>query len=396
MVPSPPGLEPSWPLGFDRAGAGIREGMWRYRGALPAVDTELIARRVRLGEGGVPLLAAARLAEAVGCASVWLKDEFRNPTGSFKDRGTAVGVAVLAALGFESIGTVSTGNMARSVAAYAARAGLRASIWVGADTPAEKLAPIAVHGADLLRFDAPYGEIYATSMEWSRAEGVPFVNSDSSLRVEGQKTIAYEIAEQLGGVAPDWLVVPTGSGGNLSAIAKGLTEAASWGWLEGRCRLVAVQAAGCAPIAGAWEAGAKEPVTVDRPHTIAGAISNPTPPSGARALRWLRETGGLALAVEDDEILQAQRQLAESTGRYVQPASASGLAALSHLCLDGTIGADDSVVLLLTGSGSNAPAPEIELPRPRSLAGIPPGDQGQRSRRGPPRARSRNLMRNAA
>ena len=371
--PAPPALEPAWPLGLDRAGAGIREGMWRYRSVLPAVDGELIARRVRLGEGGTPLLSAPRLAEAVGCRAVWLKDESRNPTGSFKDRGTAVGVAVLASLGFNAVGTVSTGNMARSVAAYAARAEMRASVWVGADTPAEKLAPIAVHGADLLRFDAPYGEIYASSMEWGRAEGVPFVNSDSSLRVEGQKTISYELAEQLGGRTPDWFIVPTSSGGNLSAIAKGFDEAVAWGWLERPCRLVAVQAEGCAPIARAWEAGADDPVAVDTPRTIAGAIVNPTPPSGSRALRWLRRVDGVAVAVSDAEILDAQLRVARLTGRYVQPASASSLAALERLRRDGTVGPEDGVALLLTGSGRNAPAPPLELPPAGDLSRVARG-----------------------
>ena len=234
---------------------GTEEGMWRYRALLPKTDRELVKRRVFMGEGGTPCLRARRIEQDLGCREVWLKDETCNPTGSFKDRGTALGVAVLARLGFSALGTVSTGNMAKSVAAYAARAGMEATIWVGASTPIQKLAPVAVHGALLLRIDAPYGEIYNASIEWSRRTNVPFINSDSALRVEGQKTIAYEIAEQLGGHAPDWLIVPTSSGGNFSAIAKGLQEAADGGWLGGQCRLVAVQAAECAPIARGWKEG---------------------------------------------------------------------------------------------------------------------------------------------
>jgi threonine synthase len=257
--------------------------------------------------------------------------------------------------------------MARSVAAYAARAGMRADIWLGTGTPAQKLAPVAVHGARLLRFDAPYGEIYAASLEWSRRAGVPFINSDSALRVEGQKTIAYEIVEQLGGRAPDWLFVPTSSGGNFSAIAKGFVEAAEGGWAQSRCRLVAVQSAECDPIVRGWKAGKDEPVPVAAPDTIAGAISNPSPPSGARALRWLRRTGGHAVAVPDVDIVAAQLRLAQLTGRFVQPASAAPLAALEELLREGVVASDESVVLLLTGAGGNAPAPEVEVEPSRSL-----------------------------
>ncbi len=346
---------------------GTLPGMWRFADMLPQVDAELVRKRVFMGEGGTPLLRAGRLEKELGCGELWLKDETRNPTGSFKDRGTAAGVSVLLQLGFSSIGTVSTGNMARSVAAYAARAGLEASIWVGAETPPEKLAPVAVHGARLLRFDAPYGEIYKTSMEWSRRTGVPFINSDSSLRVEGQKTIAYEIAEQLGNRAPDWLLVPTSSGGNFSAIAKGFDEARERGWCERACRLVAVQSAGCAPIVDGWQAGGDEPLPVDAPFTIAGAISNPSPPSGGRAIRWLRRTGGQAVAVPDAEIVAAQRRLAELSGRFVQPASAACLAAFERLRADGVIGSDERTVFLLTGSGANAAPPDIPLGATRFL-----------------------------
>ena len=350
--------------------AGSAGGMWRYLPLLPQFDAALLHERIFMGEGGTPLLRAAGIEKALGCSEVWLKDETRNPTGSFKDRGTAAGVAFLAHLGFTEVGTVSTGNMARSVAAYAARAGMRANVWVGAGTPTQKLAPVAVHGARLQRFDAPYGEIYSASLEWSRRSNVPFINSDSALRVEGQKTIAYEIAEQLGGRAPRWLLIPTSSGGNFSAIAKGFAEATERGWMTGSCRLVAVQSAACAPIVKAWEAESDEPLPVPPSDTIAGAISNPSPPSGARALRWLRRTEGHAIAIPDEEIAAAQLRLAALSGRFVQPASAATLAALETLIAGGVVRAEEPVVLLLTGAGSNAPAPEIDVEPPGSLADV--------------------------
>ncbi len=362
-------LEPAWASGCADS-SGVVGGVWRYRDLLaPDFDESAIAR-VRMGEGGSPLLRALRLGNTVGCEDLWLKDESRNPTGSFKDRGTAVAVAVLSAAGIESIGTVSTGNMARSVAAYAARAGLRAKVWVGATTPAEKLAPIAVHGADLVRIDAPYGQIYETSLIWGAENGVVFVNSDSALRVEGQKTIAYEIAEQSVEQPLDWFLVPTSSGGNFSAIGKGFSEVVEWGLVERSPRLVAVQAEGCSPIASAWENGMDVPMEVGSARTVAGAISNPTPPSGARALRWARETGGLAVKVTDDEILAAQVEIATSTGRFVQPAAAAGLAGLQQLIRSGTIGPEDRVGILLTGAGPNAAPPPLPIPEPVKLSDL--------------------------
>jgi len=355
---SPPGPVSRWEL----AGA-----LWRYRDFLPGVPAELVDGRVRCGAGGTPLLPAPELAERCGCRHVWLKDETRNPTGSFKDRGTAVAVAVLLSLGHDSIGTVSTGNMARSVAAYAARAGLRATVWVGAATPADKLAPVMIHGARLVRVDGPYGELYRCSLARGREVGVPFVNSDAALRIEGQKTLALEIVEQRRERLPDWVVVPTSSGGNLSAIARGFDEAVAAGWADRVPRLVAVQASGCDPIARAWSDGLDAPVERERARTVAGAISNPDPPSGGRALRWLRRCDGRALAVTDTEILEAQATLARRTGRFVQPAGAAGLAALERLAGDGLVDPDQEVVLVLTGNGSNAPAPEMPLPEPVRL-----------------------------
>ena len=354
------------------APSGIIGGLWNYAAALPAVDPTLVRERVTMGEGGTPLLAADSLAEELGLDGLWLKDESRNPTGSFKDRGTAVAVAVLAAAGVEAVGTVSTGNMARSVAAYAARADMRSVVWVGAGTVPDKLAPIVVHGADLRRFDAPYGEIYEASLAWGRANEVVFVNSDAALRVEGQKTLALEIADQLAPTvkAAPWVLVPTSSGGNLSALGKGFAEAVRWGWLERSPRLVAVQATGCAPIAAAWEAGEETPGMVQSPATVAGAICNPAPPSGARALRWLRRTEGAAVAVSDEQILAAQQRLASSVGRYLQPASAATLAGLEMLREGGVIDAGDRVVLVLTGGGSNASPPSMELPDAELLPGV--------------------------
>lgn len=345
----------------------MEDSLWRYGGFLPSVDAQLVDRRVRCGEGGTPLLSAPSLADRCGCRSVWLKDETRNPTGSFKDRGTAVAVAVLISLGHDSVGTVSTGNMARSVAAYAARAGIRATVWLGVATPVAKLAAVQVHGARLVRVDAPYGELYRRSLAWGRNAGVPFINSDAALRVEGQKTLAWEMVEQRRGRAPDWVVVPTSSGGNLAAIATGFSEALGAGWLDRMPRLAAAQASGCAPIARAWRHGLDVPVPEARARTVAEAIANPDPPSGARALGWLRGSDGAAVALDDAEILEAQRVVATDTGRFVQPAGAAGWAALRRLRQEELVGPDDEVVLVLTGSGANAPPPSLSLPEPVRL-----------------------------
>lgn len=309
-----------------------------------------IRRDACLHEGFTPLVSSPRCAAALGLKAAYLKNETANPTWSFKDRGTATAVQHALTLGYEKIGTVSSGNMAASMAAYGAKAGLKTYILVSADLPAEKLNPIAIYGPTLIRVEGDYGNLYHESLRIGMKHDIYFINSDVPFRVEGSKSIAFEICEQLNFDVPDYVVVPTSSGGNLRGIIKGFEEFKLCGLIDRIPRIVCAQAQGCAAIYNAHRKGELRVSRVDHPRTIAHAIENPLPPSGNEILRKLREHDGIAAAVDDDDIIEAQRLLA-AEGIFGQPASAVPLAAARQLAAQGVIGPDDTVVMLVTGSG---------------------------------------------
>lgn len=319
----------------------------RYRDFFPfrAVDG-----RLSLGEGFTPLVRSAGIAAAIGLKDLFFKNETMNPTWSFKDRGTVAGVAHALHLGYKRIGTVSSGNMAASVAAYGARAGLKTLILVSATIPAEKIAPIAVHAPVLVRVEGDYGELYFRSLEIGEKNGIYFINSDVPLRVEGSKTIAFEICEQLRFRVPDWIVVPVSAGGNLRGIIKGFEEFRRVGLIGAMPRFAAVQAAGCAPVYRAFRDGSGRIERVEQPETLAHAIENPFPPSGNEVLRKIRATGGVVTAVSDGEMIDAQRELA-GEGILAQPEGAAPLAAVRSLAGEGRIRRGESAVCIVTGGG---------------------------------------------
>ncbi|WP_440008479.1 threonine synthase [Halomicrococcus sp. SG-WS-1] len=361
----------SWPDG-DADGPGTR-GVWRYADLLPVDPLD----GVGTAAGATPLVRVPRLDESAGCR-LWLKDESENPTGSFKDRGSAVGVAAAASAGDDRVGTVSHGNMATSMAANAASAGLPCLVLVPEDIPPERLGYLAAYDPDVVRVAGDYGRLYYESLDLS---GVRFVNSDTPYRVAGQKTTALEICEQfrrtgpdapdadggssrssparseaLGeGTAPDAVVLPVSSGGHASATWKALRELEAAGLLEDVPRLYLVQAAACDPIAEAYRDGADEVGTAEAGETVAYSIANPDPPSGTRALTAVRETGGAVVSVPDEEILDAKRALARRAGFCVEPASATALAGVRRLSTDGAVARDDHVVAIATGTGFREP-----------------------------------------
>ncbi len=282
--------------------------------------------------------------------SLYLKNETQNPTWSFKDRGTIMGLLHARALGFKKVGTVSTGNMAVSVAAYGARAGLKTYVLVDSRIPDEKIAPIAVYGPKVIKVEGAYDELYSQSLEIGHREGIYFINSDVPFRIEGYKSIAFEISEQLGFDVPEYVAVPTGSGGNIRGILKGFIEFYRAGITARVPRMICCQALGGAPIVKAHEEGLSEVRKACNAETIASAIANPYPPSGNETLRKLREYDGLFVAVSDEEIVAAQKQLARD-GIFGQPSSGVALACVSKLVAEKKISGGDRVVCLVTGSG---------------------------------------------
>ncbi|AIF69864.1 threonine synthase [Palaeococcus pacificus DY20341] len=322
---------------------GIGRSIWERFSQFYPFELDL---EYSLGEGDTPLTKAKRLSKELG-VRLYFKNETLNPTWSFKDRGTFIGIHRALELGFDKIGTVSTGNMAASVAAYGARFGLETFILVSSSIAEEKLKTLAPYGARVIKVHGNYGELYYKSLELGQKKGIYFINSDDPFRVEGYKSISFEIAEE---IAPDYVVIPTSSGGLFRGIVKGFLELKESELIDNLPTFVAVQAKGCSPLCRAFNEGKQKIERFENPHTIAHAIENPYPPSGNAVLRLLKELKGLCVAVSDDEILKAQRELARE-GLFIQPASATGIAALRKLREEGKIKAGARVVSILTGSG---------------------------------------------
>lgn len=322
---------------------GIGRRVWeRFSQFFPfELDLEL-----SLGEGDTPLTRAKRLSKELG-VELYLKNETLNPTWSFKDRGTFLGIHRALSLDFRRIGTVSTGNMAASVAAYGARAGLETYILVSSSIAGEKLKALTPYGARVIRVRGNYGELYYKSLELGRKWGIYFINSDDPFRIEGYKSISFEIIED---VTPDYVLIPTSSGGLFRGIVKGFLELRNSELIEELPKFIAVQAEGCSPICRAFSLGEGKILPFESPETIAHAIANPYPPSGNAVLRLLRKLEGTCVSVSDEEILGAQRSLAEE-GVFVQPASATGTAALKKLMERGDMEEGAKVISILTGAG---------------------------------------------
>ncbi len=319
----------------------------RFADFFPFSET---CKNISMREGFTPLVESEKLENEFGVKKVYLKNESQNPTWSFKDRGTVAGLNHALSLGYKAIGTVSTGNMAASVAAYGSRAGLKTFILVDHKLPPEKLNPIVVYGADVIKVEGDYGNLYFESLKIGKDLGIYFINSDSPFRVEGSKTIAFEIYEQMKGDNPDFVIVPTSAGGNIRGIAKGFKELKQCGLIDNIPIIICAQAEGCSPIASAWEKGESMINRVNHPETIAHAIENPFPPSGNEVLRMLVSVKGMCVSVSDNEILDAQKKLAHE-GIFIQPASATPIAVMAKLKERGYWKGNEKVACVLTGSG---------------------------------------------
>jgi len=320
----------------------------KYKSFLPLARVD---ENLSLGEGGTPLVPLERIRRKHNFPPVYAKNETVNPTQSFKDRGTAVAVQKAAALGIRTIGTLSTGNMAGSTAAYGAKAGLKTVVLLKDDMPDDKIRAAGIFGPVLVKVRADYGELFARSLELGGRCGIYFMNSIDPLRIEGYKVTGYEIFRQLGGRVPGYVFVPASSGGHLIGLMRAFFDLRSERLAAGFPVFVGVQASGCSPIARAFAAGRERVTRVRRAETIAHAISNPAPPGGTLTLKLIRENGGMVMAVTDPEILAAQRELAELEGIFADPASATALAALTKLSRRRRLSLKDEVVLVITGSG---------------------------------------------
>jgi threonine synthase len=322
--------------------------IWRYIDFLP------FDRRPRTGldAGFTPLIRSERLAERLGVGEVWVKNDAANPTHSFKDRVVNVAVAKARELGFEVVACASTGNLANAVAAHAAAAGLDSYVFVPADLEEQKILATGVYGTNLVAVDGNYDDVNRLCTELSAEHPWAFVNVNlRPYYAEGSKTLAFEVAEQLGWELPDRVVAPIASGSLFTKLARGFGEFIDAGLLEGELPAFnGAQALGCSPVAAAFAAGTDvcRPV---KPDTIAKSLAIGNPADGPYAIELARRTGGAIDSVTDDEIRAGIRLLAETTGVFTETAGGVTTAVLAKLAERGDIGGDERVVACITGDG---------------------------------------------
>ncbi len=345
-------------------------GIWRYLELLP-VST---APTRGLAVGSTALVQASRLGAEIGVDRLWLKDDTRNPTLSFKDRVVAVAAARAVEFGFDTLACASTGNLAGATAAAAAALGLRAFVFVPSDLEPAKVDHAQGYGATVVRVDGTYDDINRLSLEIADEEGWAFVNVNlRPFYSEGSKTLAFEIAEQLGWRLPDVLVAPIASGSLYTKVAKGFSELIAVGLVEPKeVRFVGGQPAGCSPVATAFAAGTDRIDPVRQPDTIVRSLAIGSPADGPYALDLARGTGGSIEAIPDSDTAAAIRRLAATEGIFVETAGGVTVAAVEAARRRGVIRDDDEVVALLTGNGVKTPDArrfgEDDVPVPAPIA----------------------------
>ena len=325
--------------------------MWRYREWLPLLDGEA---PVTLGEGGTPLVRAPRVAARHGFGDLLVKDEGTNPTGSFKARGLAAAVTRATRAGAARFVVPTAGNAGVALSAYAARAGTPARVYAPRTTPAPILAQITTFGAELVLLDGHIGDCGNAARAYAaEARALDVSTLREPYRIEGKKTLGLEVAEQLSWDLPDAIVYPAGGGTGLIGMWKAFRELVRAGWLGGTRlpRMYAVQSAGCAPLVRAFRAGAERCDPWPDPRTVAAGLRVPVPLGGGLMLAAIRESGGAAVAVSDDILVAAARQLQSSEGIDAAPEGGAALAAAVELLRAGTIGPDERVVIFNTGAG---------------------------------------------
>ena len=324
--------------------------MWRYFEVMPVLDE---ANVVTLGEGFTPIFKTDRLATDTGCSSLYIKDEGLNPTASFKARGLGAAVSKAKELGITKLTMPSAGNAAGAMTAYAAKAGMEAYVFMPKDAPEANRVEVEISGANLELVDGYITDAGRISAQRAEELGLFDVSTlREPYRVEGKKTMGYEIAEQMGWTLPDVILYPTGGGTGIVGMWKAFSEMETMGWIDSkRPKMFAVQSEGCAPIVRAFNEGTEFAEPWENPHTLAAGIRVPAAIGDYLILQSLRESGGGAITVSEEEILSDLRAVASLEGMFICPEGAAIVAALRKLLADGTLSPDESILLLNTGSG---------------------------------------------
>jgi len=351
--------------------------VWRYHELLPVQNP---AKAVDLGAGYTPLHRCSRLAEAIGLRNLYVKDDTVNPTNSFKDRPATVAVSKALEFGAKAVGCASTGNLAAAVAAHAAKAGLPCYVFIPANTEINVVLQALTFGAKIIAVNGTYDEVNRLAVQAAESHDWAFANINlRPYYVEGSKTLAFEICEQLGWRAPDHIIVPTASGALLCAIWRGLNQFWQLGLVDRKkTRVSAAQPSGCAPIVNAFKSNKDYVEPIEKPQTIAKSLAIGDPADGVYALKAIRKSGGAAESATDQEILDAIKLLAKTEGIFAEPAGGVAVAALKKLVEAGQISADEEVVCCITGSGfkasetliENAPKPTVIEPTLEALEKI--------------------------
>lgn len=338
--------------------------LWRYFELLPITDRSKI---VSLGAGHTPLHKANRLGRILGLRNLYIKDDTVNPTYSFKDRPVTVAVSKALEFHAEAIGCASTGNLAASSAAHAAKAGLPCYVFIPNDTEYNKIVQIAAYGAHILAVDGTYDEANRLAMQIAEEYNWVFANFNvRPYYVEGSKTLAFEVCEQLGWTPPDHVIVPTGSGALLCAIGKGFDEFKKLDLIEDvQIKISSAQPSGCSPIVTAFKQGKADVEPLEYPATVAKSLAIGDPGDGVYAVKRVRESGGYAESATDAEIIEAIQLLAKTEGVFAEPAGGVTVAVVKKLVENGYISSDETIVCYVTGNGLKTPEAIIgTIPKP--------------------------------
>jgi threonine synthase len=327
--------------------------MWRYAPVLPAAPESIVT----LGEGWTPLVRTRRAGARIGAENLWVKDEGLNPTASFKARGLSCAISMCKELGIRRVAIPSAGNAASALAAYAAAAGIESYIFMPKDVPQANYLECMAYGAHVTLVDGLISDCGRMVAERGPAEGWFDISTlKEPYRIEGKKTMGYEVAEQMAWELPDAIFYPTGGGVGLIGMWKAFAEMEQLGWIGGRRpKMVAVQAEGCQPVVRAFEEKQQRSTFFEGAHTVAAGLRVPKPLGDFLVLQGVRDSGGTAIAVSDDEMLEAGVQLASDEGIYAAPEGAACVAAARKLIANGFLKSTDRIVLYNTGSGLKYP-----------------------------------------